>query len=135
VVTKSEPTVAKIRSQAIDFGDRVAELEEALEHQTRISQALREIGQALGTTMDLDQVLELILVKITEAVDADRATLYLLDEGRAELVSRIAQGNEVRSIRLALGEGIAGHVAKTSTVMPRSKRSNGIVWPDGSPSA
>ncbi len=113
MVTKSEPTVAKIRSQAIDFGDRVAELEEALEHQTRISQALREIGQALGTTMDLDQVLELILVKITEAVDADRATLYLLDEGRAELVSRIAQGNEVRSIRLALGEGIAGHVAKT----------------------
>ncbi len=122
VVSKSEPAVAKIRSGAIDLDSpgataaraaRIAELEEALVHQTRISSALREIGQALGTTTDLDQVLELILVKITEAVDADRATLYLLDEGKNQLVSRIAHGNEVRTIRLAVGEGIAGHVAKT----------------------
>ncbi len=113
VVTKSEPTISKIRSKTIDLSDRVAQLEEALAHQTRISSALREIGQALGTTTDLDQVLSLILVKITEAVDADRATLYLLDESKGELVSRIAHGSEVKSIRLALGEGIAGHVAKT----------------------
>ena len=115
-MSKSEPVpppVAKARSITIDLRERVAELEEALAHQTRISNALRAIGQALGATTDLDQVLELILVKITEAVDADRATLYLLDEPKNELVSRIAQGSEVRSIRLAIGEGIAGHVAKT----------------------
>jgi signal transduction histidine kinase len=114
VVTKSDVppvTIEKLRSKTVRRG--VEELEEALAHQTRISSALREIGQALGTTMDLDQVLELILVKITEAVDADRATLYLLDDGKGELVSRIAHGSDVRSIRLALGEGIAGHVAKT----------------------
>ena len=118
MVTKSEPTIAKIRSkienrEAQRSDSRLAQLEEALAHQTRISSALREIGQALGTTTNLDQVLSLILVKITEAVDADRATLYLLDESKNELVSRIAQGSEVRSIRLAIGEGIAGHVAKT----------------------
>ena len=113
MVSKSEPAITKVRSETIDFRERIAELEEALAHQTRISSALREIGQALGTTMDLDQVLELILVKITEAVDADRATLYLLDDARGELVSRIAHGSDVRSIRLAVGEGIAGHVAKT----------------------
>ena len=115
MVTKSDvppASIEKLRSKAVGRRD-VAALEEALAHQTRISSALREIGQALGTTMDLDQVLELILVKITEAVDADRATLYLLDDGRGELVSRIAHGSDVRSIRLALGEGIAGHVAKT----------------------
>jgi signal transduction histidine kinase/putative methionine-R-sulfoxide reductase with GAF domain len=113
VVTKSEPALTKVRSDTIDLRSRVAELEEALRQQTRISSAMREIGQALGTTLDLDQVLELILVKITEAVDADRATLYLLDDARGELVSRIAHGSDVRSIRLAVGEGIAGHVAKT----------------------
>jgi signal transduction histidine kinase len=114
VVTKTEPSaISKIRSKTIDLSERVAHLEEALAHQTRISSALRQIGQALGTTMDLDQMLELILVKITETVDADRTTLYLLDESRGELVSRIAQGSEVRSIRLGLGQGIAGHVAKT----------------------
>jgi signal transduction histidine kinase/putative methionine-R-sulfoxide reductase with GAF domain len=113
VVTKSDVPAAIAKVRPSSARREIAELEEALAHQTRISTALREIGQALGTTMDLDQVLELILVKITEAVDADRATLYLLDDARGELVSRIAHGADVRSIRLALGEGIAGHVAKT----------------------
>ena len=50
-----------------------------------------DVGLALGTTLDLDQLLELILSKTTEALEADRATLYLLDEAKDELVSRIAQ--------------------------------------------
>jgi signal transduction histidine kinase/putative methionine-R-sulfoxide reductase with GAF domain len=79
----------------------------------RVSKALREVGSALGTTLDLDQLLELILDKITDAVEADRATLYLLDETNDELVSRIAHGEDVRSIRLKIGSGIAGHVART----------------------
>ncbi len=92
---------------------RIADLEAALAREMRISAALREVGLALGTTLDLDQLLELILSKITEALEADRATLYLLDESKDELVSRIVQGDEVKSIRLKVGHGIAGHVART----------------------
>jgi signal transduction histidine kinase len=75
------------------------------------------VGLALGTTLDLDQLLELILSKITEALEAERATLYLLDEGKDELVSRITHGEEVRSIRLKVGHGIAGHVALTGKAL------------------
>ncbi len=89
-------------------------LEVELSHERRVSTALREVGLALGATVDLDEVLELILNKITEALEADRATLYLMDEGTDELVSRIVQGEEVRSIRLKIGDGIAGHVARTA---------------------
>jgi signal transduction histidine kinase len=95
---------------------RIAELEAALAREMRVSSALREVGVALGalgSTLDLDQLLELILEKITEALEADRATLYLLDESNDELVSRIVQGDEVRSIRLQIGDGVAGMVAKT----------------------
>jgi signal transduction histidine kinase/putative methionine-R-sulfoxide reductase with GAF domain len=92
---------------------RVADAEAALMREMRVSKALREVGVALGTTLDLDRLLELILDKITEALEADRATLYLLDETNDELVSRIIQGDEVRSIRLKIGHGIAGHVART----------------------
>jgi signal transduction histidine kinase len=92
---------------------RVAELEAALARESRIATALREVGLALGTTLDLDQLLELILGKLTEALEADRATLYLLDEANDELVSRIVHGRDVQSIRLKVGQGIAGHVAKT----------------------
>jgi len=85
----------------------------ALDRELRVSKALREVGVALGTTLDLDQLLELILQKLTEALEADRATLYLLDEGSEELVSRIAQGPGVRSIRIKAGQGLAGYVART----------------------
>lgn len=92
-------------------------MEEALAREHRIGIALREVGLALGTTLDLGQLLELILQKINDAVEADRATLYLLDERSGELVSRIVQGDEVRSIRLKVGKGIAGHVAQTSKAL------------------
>src|SRR5579863_8948278 len=88
-------------------------MQAALAREMRVSKALREVGTALGTTLDLDQLLELILDKITEAVEADRATLYLLDDANEELVSRVALGNDVRSIRVKVGHGIAGHVART----------------------
>jgi len=93
--------------------DRLARTEAALAREVRVSRALREVGVALGTTLDLDELLELILQKITDALEADRTTLYLLDETTDELVSRIAQGHAVYSIRLKNGEGIAGHVART----------------------
>ena len=93
------------------------QLEEELHRERRIGVALREVGLALGMTLDLDQLLELILQKIIDAVEADRATLYLLDEAKGELVSRIVQGEEVRSIRLKVGQGIAGTVAQTSKAL------------------
>ena len=92
---------------------RGSELEAALARETRFGRALREVGLALGATDDLDPLLELILSKITEALEADRATLYLRDEATDELLSQIVHGDEVRTIRLKVGQGIAGQVADT----------------------
>ena len=91
----------------------------ALARSEKTVQALRDVGLALGSTLDLDQLLELILNKITELLEADRATLYLLDEQRGRLLSRIMVGEEAHSIELPLGEGIAGYVAK---IGPRGAR-------------
>ena len=93
--------------------ERGARVGEALRREQRVSRALREVGTALGATLDLDELLELILAKLTELVEADRATLYLLDEAKGELVSRVMAGGEVRSIRMKVGHGVAGLVAKT----------------------
>ncbi len=102
----AEPSVGELEA-------RVRELEAALARETRFGRALREVGLALGATADLDPLLELILAKITEALEADRATLYLRDEKTNELLSQIVQGDEVRTIRLRVGQGIAGQVAAT----------------------
>lgn len=90
----------------------VRSLQAALAREERIATALREVGVALGTTLDLDDLLELILGRLTELLDADRATLYLVDDAKGDLVSRVMVGSKVRSIRVRLGHGIAGAVAQ-----------------------
>ncbi|MGA2447776.1 MAG: GAF domain-containing protein [Polyangiaceae bacterium] len=96
---------------------RLAMLEAALAREIRVSKALRDVGVALGTTLDLDRLLDLILAKITDVLETDRSTLYLLDEATGDLVSRIALGTDVRSIRLQAGQGIAGYVARTGKAL------------------
>jgi len=59
-----------------------------------ISRALREVGEALGSTLDLDDLLELILAKTSDLLEAERATLYLLDPGKNELISRQVVGKK-----------------------------------------
>lgn len=94
-----------------------ADLEDALRRETRIAQALREVGAALGPSEDLDNVLELVLEKTQELLESERATLFLLDETTGDLVSRIVGGGQVRSVRLRVGYGIAGYVAQTGKTL------------------
>jgi signal transduction histidine kinase/putative methionine-R-sulfoxide reductase with GAF domain len=96
-----------------DDSGEVQRLHAALAREERISRAMREVSVALGTTLDLDDLLELILGRITELLDADRSTLYLVDEAKGDLISRVVIGSKVRSIRIKLGHGIAGSVAKS----------------------
>ncbi len=76
-------------------------------------ESLIDASQVLNSTLDLDELLRLILDLARKNLDADRGTIYLIDEDRRELWSRVLHGEEMVEIRLALGKGIAGHVAKT----------------------
>lgn len=91
----------------------VASLQAELERERRISSTLREVALAVGGSMDFDAILELVLAKCREIIDADRASLYLVDEHKPMLRSRILVGNEPQLIEVKVGEGIAGTVAKT----------------------
>jgi signal transduction histidine kinase/putative methionine-R-sulfoxide reductase with GAF domain len=92
---------------------RIAQLEAELAQERRTSRALREVSTAVGSVVDLDQILELILAKVREVLEADRATLFLLDEARRELVSRVGANEGVRTVRVKVGRGVAGLVART----------------------
>ena len=112
-----DPAVASASESGRSLEQRLAELEAALAREQRVAHALREVGSALGTTLDLDDLLELILGRLTELVEADRATLYLLDEATGDLVSRVVVGQKVRSIRIKVGRGIAGAVAQSGAAV------------------
>jgi serine phosphatase RsbU (regulator of sigma subunit)/anti-sigma regulatory factor (Ser/Thr protein kinase) len=85
------------------------------QHQARNLNALLRVSKALATEIRLDDLLQVIVGEAAEVLDADRATLFLYDESRNEIWSKTTQRLEIKEIRVSLGVGIAGTVAKTRT--------------------
>lgn len=76
---------------------------------------LLEANYILSSTLDFDRLLTTIMELAAKVVDAEVASLMLLDESGQELSFQVAlgeKGTAVKKIRLKLGEGIAGWVAK-----------------------
>jgi GAF domain-containing protein len=93
--------------------DEQQSLEAALRREQRKLALVQDVSRALSSVGDLDQLLALIMEKVTELMDADRATLFLVDEADGTLSSKVVQGGDLVEIRLASGEGVAGWVAQT----------------------
>jgi PAS domain S-box-containing protein len=76
---------------------------------------LLEINKILNSTLDLDKLLTIIVEQSAVVVKAEAGSLMLLDPATNELVFDIALGEkseQVKQIRLKVGEGIAGCVAQ-----------------------
>ncbi len=75
--------------------------------------AISQISHVLNSTLDLDQLLSLILREATKHSECEKGTIYLVDPERNELYSRVLRGTRIEEIRLPIGKGIAGYVAQT----------------------
>lgn len=75
--------------------------------------ALLEISKAMAAEKDLNALLNVIVHKSTSVMQAERSSLYLVDHSTGELWTRIAEGLEIKEIRLPIGTGISGSVAAT----------------------
>lgn len=78
---------------------------------------LIETAEVVNSTLDLDKLLLLILEIALRSVGADRGTVYLIDEEKEELWSKILKGDTLIEIRLPIGKGIAGYVAATGDTL------------------
>ena len=74
-------------------------------------------GRLSDRPVDLDTLLDEAVDRITTEIGADRGTLYLLDHALRQLVSHVGHLPEISEIRLRLGEGVAGQVARTGKPM------------------
>jgi sigma-B regulation protein RsbU (phosphoserine phosphatase) len=79
------------------------------------TQALLEMARALGTTCDLDRLLQMVIRYSMDLLDAERATLFLYDREKEELYSRIAEGTE--EIRISVNTGLAGAAARSLEII------------------
>src|SRR5215831_14243136 len=71
---------------------------------------LVEVADTVTQRLSLDHQLPRLIDLIIEALDAERATLFLHDADAGELFSRVAHGEGVSEIRIPQSVGIAGSV-------------------------
>jgi len=79
-----------------------------------------EIGKALASTLNMEQILVIILKRLNHLIRAKNWTLFLLDPQTRKLRFEVVVGLDKMSLldmQIRLGEGIAGTVALTGEPM------------------
>lgn len=81
--------------------------------------ALYEITASINFTVNLNELLDKIIAKVCEVLNAEAATLFLIDPEKKELKFEIVKGEKSQIIeqsrgqlRIPLGRGISGWVAQ-----------------------
>ena len=111
----SKPLLAVWRTYAGICNIKIPDVFAAEEQQKQITQLslLFEATRLLNSTLDLAELLELILKIARQEVKADRGSVFLVDNKNRELWSIVAFGLDQEEIRVPWGHGIAGRVAET----------------------
>ena len=95
--------------------DQIKELEKKIEELS----VFHQVGKALTSTLDLQEVLSLIMGKISELLKPSTWSLLLVDEKRRDLHFQIVIGKDssnVKDYRIKIGEGLVGWVAQYGEV-------------------
>jgi signal transduction protein with GAF and PtsI domain len=100
-------------------------IQQALREKTREVDVLHRISESITNTLDLEAVLKHIVEIVVEVTKADACLLYLLSDGRDELILRASKNPHpklIGRITIGLGEGITGWVARerTRVVIPNN---------------
>jgi diguanylate cyclase (GGDEF)-like protein len=86
-----------------------------LSRPSRELSVFHDVAKALASSLDLDSILQTILEKMAESFRPDTWSLLIVDEQKDEMYFAIAVGDAAETlgkIRLKVGEGIAGWVAR-----------------------
>jgi len=103
-----------IADQAAAILDK-ARLYREMEERAQQLAALNEVGSVITSTLDLQAVLNLIMSKAAELLEAEAGSLVLVDENTDELVFRVTAGPgspDLVGMRLPPGTGVVGAVVE-----------------------
>ena len=76
----------------------------------RRTTALADIANRVSDSLSLDVLFPRLMEVVTEALNADRSSLFLYDADAGELFSRVMQGDAIGEIRFPSNVGVAGSV-------------------------
>lgn len=79
--------------------------------------SLIKASQILNSTLDLRELLKIILDIAVNSCNAQRGTIYIVNDVKKEIWSEVQHGDTKIEIRLPIGIGIAGTVALTGEIV------------------
>ncbi|MBV9850202.1 MAG: GAF domain-containing protein, partial [Armatimonadetes bacterium] len=95
---------------------RIREMERAHDERHAEGEALRRVGEAMGSLFDLQEMLNAVAGVAVQMTGTDSSQVYLFNGARDTLVLRAAAGEDgeelVGKVQLKVGEGLAGWVAQ-----------------------
>jgi adenylate cyclase len=81
-------------------------------------EVLLETTKMLGTTLDIDTLIMMIMEKAKELLQADRCTLFLADFEKKQLKAHIQGRDTIQEIRIHMNQGIAGYSFSRGGIHP-----------------
>lgn len=90
-----------------------AMLNDEIRKRMEVSETLLKVMKSVASELHIDELLKKIVNSTSEVMNAERASLFLVDPKSGDLWSKVAQGVDSMEIRVPMGVGIAGHVAAT----------------------
>ena len=108
-----QQAVSKGRKELADLAIANARLYAEAERDWREQRYLQEIAHAFNSTLDLEQVLELVMAKTNELLGVEAGSVALLSQDRQELVFHASVGGGaavVKGLRMSASQGIVGWV-------------------------
>lgn len=130
---QNEDPDAVVLQQELDLRERriqelsrqMEQMQADLDEKRGEAEALRRVGEATGSAFDIEEMLKVtaeIAIRITET---DSCQVYVIDKARHELVLRAGDpsfASIIGKIRLKMGEGITGWVARERKPVMVSQR-------------
>jgi sigma-B regulation protein RsbU (phosphoserine phosphatase) len=96
-----------------DLREQVDRLERQLRHEQATRRQVVDLAAKLNSTLNLDELLQLIMSSAADLLAAETSSLMLLDEDTGELIIEVATGATEAAVvqrRIPAGAGIAGWV-------------------------
>ena len=91
---------------------------ETLQKDLQFSKRLNFITNKIHSSKDIDDILINLMESVLSLFDADRLTIYVVDEASKEIVSRFKTGEEINEIRVPISDSsIAGYSAKSGKIV------------------
>ncbi len=107
----------KLFNRELNINETIKEASHNLEEKNKKLKKIVQIGKILSSHLAFDNLLVSIVKETSGVLEADRTSLFIYDEEKKELWSKIAEKSTLKEIRFSAEKGIAGHVAKTRQVL------------------